>query len=192
MEGSEAKTLDTFQSLSNPPGTGKKVLIERNRGVYGIRVTRNIAHMIVPIENSEDRNEQILHILKILAKARVPIFLVKLHKLAVSFGLADYDLPRAEKALQTPKLEFINRSDLALVAIIASSMRDLSGVMVQISDALGRAGATLYETGDSHSSVQCLIEENRTDDAAQKLREAFSLSEEAIQEWPLTHTSVIA
>ena len=54
-------------------------------------------------------------------------------------------------------------------------MRDLTGVMVDIADSLQSAGARLYGVGDSHNTVQCLIDAAQLDPAVKALRRTFRL-----------------
>ena len=63
-----------------------------------------------------------------------------------------------------------------------ASMRDLSGVMVAIADSLFSVGARLYGTGDSHNSVQCLIDGERVPDATKALCRTFHLDKQAVEE----------
>jgi aspartate kinase len=71
------------------------------------------------------------------------------------------------------------------VVVRAASMRDLHGIMAAIADALWDAGARLFETGDSHNSVQCLIAQEFADAAERRLCERFQLSADMV-----THGSV--
>ena len=64
-------------------------------------------------------------------------------------------------------------------------MRDLSGVMVAIADALYAAGARLFETGDSHNSVVCLIESAHVDEAVRHLSATFHLEAATVEEHPI-------
>ncbi len=173
-------------SVSAPVRQGPKVSFERERGVYAIHVTRDVAHVVVVLDAAGTRTGRIAQIFRTLADAQVPIFLVKLHRTAVSFALVGTDVARAEAALHAVRLTTRTRLDLAVVAVLAASMRAVSGVMVDVSDALYLAGARLYGTGDSHDSVQCLIEEKRADAAVQQLRTVFQLDQTAVRETNLT------
>jgi aspartokinase len=161
------------------------VSFERERGVHAIQITRDVAHAEVALEDDSLRSARILQVFRVLANSGVPIFLTKLHRAAITFAFVGADLPRVENALQTVGLQSSARRDLALVSVRAASMRDLSGIMVAIADALYAAGARLFETGDSHNSVVCLIESAHVDEAVQQLRATFHLENGAVQEYPL-------
>jgi aspartate kinase len=156
---------------------GDHVSFERERGVYRIDVTRDVAHAVVKVGGEADRSDRILRAFRVLSDAQVPIFLIKLHRTAVSFGMAGIDVPALERALDEAGFPYTARRDLAIVSVVATSMRDLTGVMVSIADALQEVGARLYGTGDSHNSVQCLIEASRLEPAIEQLKLNFGLEE---------------
>jgi len=180
---------DETRGASVSASQGPKVRFERERGVYSISLTRDVAHMVVSIIGEGTRSERIMQVFHTLANAQVPIFLVKLHRTAVSFALVAADLTRAESVMKMAGMSMRTRSDLAIVAVIAASMRAVSGVMVDISDALSAAGAHLYGTGDSHDSVLCLIEEERADAAVQQLCLVFHLDRKVVRERNLTEAA---
>ncbi len=181
--------------MNRLPGTqqrsarGSRVSFERARGIYALHVTRDVAHARIQLNDTDERISATSAVLNLLAKADIPIFLIKLHKSGITFALAGSDLSRAEAELSRLNLSVTTRRDLAVVAIIAGSMREFSGIMTDISDALLTAGATIYETGDSHDSVQCLIEAERLSDSITCLLETFDLGAEAVTERPLQANS---
>jgi aspartokinase len=158
-----------------PTGTTKPITFERERGVYDLRVTPDLAHVVVKVGSEPERASRIQRVFQLLSERSIPIFLIKLHRTAVTFAVAGNQLPEVETCLQDVAEGMLARRGLALVSIIASSMRDLTGVMVNIADSLQRAGARIYGVGDSHNSVQCLIEGSRAEKAVAELREMFGL-----------------
>jgi len=161
------------------------VSFERERGVHAIQITRDVAHADVMLEDDSLRPARILQVFRVLADSNVPIFLTKLHRAAVTFAFVGADLPRVEAALKTVGVQSSARRDLALISVRAASMRDLSGIMSAIADALFAAGARLFETGDSHNSVVCLIESSHVDEAVRQLRATFHLQKTDVQEQSL-------
>lgn len=162
--------------------SASKVSFERGRGVSGLTVIRDVAHLVVQTGSDSDRSDRILQVLHSLADVNVPVFLIKLHRTHLTMALAGRDLQRAHEALDSTGLEVTARRDLALVAIRAASMRDLHGVIMMIADALYEAGAQILEVGDSHDSVQCLLEANKIADAVKLLMAKFSLGPNAVHE----------
>ncbi len=161
------------------------VSFERERGVHAIQITRDVAHAEVVLADDSLRSARILQVFRVLANSNVPIFLTKLHRTAITFAFVGADLLRVESALKTVGLKTSARRDLALISVQAASMRDLSGVMVAIADALYAAGARLFETGDSHNAVVCLIESAHVDKAVQQLSAAFHLEADMVEEHPI-------
>lgn len=162
---------------SNAPQSDRHVTFERERGVYDLRITPDVAHIVVKVGRDDGRTDRVERVFHTLAEENVPLFLIKLHHSAVSFAVAGKQVAHVEKCMRGVAFDCLVRPNLVLISIVASSMRDLTGVMVRIADALQEAGARLYGTGDSHNSVQCLIDGSRADAAVEQLRLAFGLEE---------------
>lgn len=160
-------------------GTSRReVSFERERGVYDVRVTPEVAHVAVEFPGEEGHPENDLRVFRALADASIPIFLIKLHRTAVTFAVAETHVPEVEACMDQLAYPCTVRRDLAIVSVIASSMRDLIGVMASIADALSEAGARTYAIGDSHNSVQCLIDGQHVEAAVERLRFTFGLEGE--------------
>jgi aspartokinase len=163
-------------------GTASNVSFERERGVSGLTVIRDVAHLVVHTDDDGTRTDRILQVFRALAGINVPVFLIKMHRTRVTMALAGRDLQRAHDVLVAAEMDVAARRDLALVAIRAASMRDLHGVIIMIADALFEAGAQILEIGDSHDSVQCLIEVGKIREAVASLRAKFHLDAAAVYE----------
>ena len=159
-----------------------KIVFERERGVYALEILHDIAHAVVSTGDDALRASRQLYLFQTLTNAGIPVFLVKMHRTAVTFALAGSDLAEAQQALESSGFKATTRRDLALIAVRAASMRDLHGVMVEIADSIAGAGARLYETGDSHNSVQCLIDGDRATATIATLCEKFHLDAKAVKE----------
>jgi aspartokinase len=162
---------------SGSGGVMKPLTFERGRGVYALDVRHDLAHIEAPVGVDESRTERIQRLLRTLADNDIPIFLIKLHPMSVSFALETGHLSRAEDCLISLAGSWKTLPDLSLITVIATSMRDLNDVMVTIADSLQRAGARLYGIGDSHNTVQCLVETAHAEAAARELRAGFGLGE---------------
>ncbi|HLJ54392.1 MAG TPA: hypothetical protein VKT77_05080 [Chthonomonadaceae bacterium] len=158
------------------------VSFERERGVSGLTVIRDVAHLAINTGDEAGRSDRILQVFRLLARADVPVFLIKLHRTRLTMALAGKDLQRAHEALQPLDVHVATRRDLGLVAVRAASMRDLHGVIIMIADALFEAGAQIHEIGDSHDSVQCLLEAGKLADALDCLRAKFHLDAASVHE----------
>lgn len=162
--------------------TTSNISFERERGVSGLTVIRDVAHLVVHTGDDEGRTDRILQVFRFLASINVPVFLIKMHRTRVTMALAGRDLQRAYDILLTTGMEISARRDLALVGIRAASMRDLHGVIMMIADALFQAGAQIFEIGDSHDTVQCLVEVGRMREAIASLRDKFNIDAGAVEE----------
>ena len=148
----------------------------------GLTVIRDVAHLVIQIGDDAGRSDRILQVVRYLAGIEVPVFLIKMHRSRLTMALAGRDLRRAETVLETTGMQVATRRDLALVAIRAASMRDMHGVIMMIADALFEAGAQILEIGDSHDSVQCLVEGVKIADAVSSLCAKFHLDAAAVEE----------
>lgn len=157
------------------PGIGGSVSFERERGVSEVQVMRGLAHVTVHFEPqrlAEDR----LALLQALAGAGVSVFLVKLHPCAISFAVRADAIDPCEALLQKRGAQYGMLRDLGLVTTLAGAMRDLSGVMARIYEALVSADIGVRQTGDAYNAVLLLVAGAQTDRAAEALRAAFSLT----------------
>ena len=154
----------------------RPVTFERERGVYRVDQARNLAHVSVEVGYDSEKTARIQRILSALAQERIPIFLIKLHADSVSFGVEGARLETVERCLNGAAIAGTVRRNLALVTVWATSMSDLTGVMVRIADSLQNAGARLIGVGDSHNSVQLLIDGEHADSAVAELESTFELT----------------
>ena len=162
-------------SASAPDETIGHVSFERERGVYQVLTSDNLAHAVVTVGSGTDRTERIQAVLDALQSRSIPIFLIKLHNAAITFAVEANFVGAAENCVKDAGFSVQTKTGLALLTINASSMRDLSGVMVNIADSLQTAGARLYGVGDSHNSVQCLIDGQNVSAAVHQIKLTFGL-----------------
>src|SRR5438309_6144171 len=108
----------TVRAVGN---SSSNVSFERERGVNGLRVTRDVARAIVEVGEEPGRTGRILQVFRTLADADVPVFLIKMHRSAVTLALAGTDLEGARVALEAADMSVTTRRDLAIVAVRAAS-----------------------------------------------------------------------
>jgi aspartokinase len=156
----------------------KQVSFERVLGVTEVQVTQGVAHIVLNLRAGDRPTEEIRSVFRRLADTRIPIFLIQIHPRAVSFAVEAAQVASVKQSLAGSDLDCSSRSDLAIVSVIASSMRDLAGVLVEISAALNAARARIYAIGDSHNSVQCLIDGEHVAAAVKLLNARFGLEDE--------------
>ncbi len=148
------------------------VYFERERGVTEVQVTHGVAHatVVLPVATlGEDR----LQLLKALAAASIPVFMVKLLPDGLSFALRGSVVEAGAALLVERGVKHTLLRDLSQVAVVAGAMRDLSGVMALIYQALVGAGVPVRQTGDAYNAVLCLVAGSQADRAAEALRDCF-------------------
>lgn len=154
------------------------VHFEKERGITDVAVVRGIAHIVATFPEGQAAEER-LTLLQTLAAENVPVFLVKLIPSGLTFALREGHVEAGAVLLVTQKVNHVLQRDLGAVTIMAGAMRDLSGVMAAIYEALVSEGITVRQTGDAYNAVQCLVDGSDADRAAQVLRERFGLAEAA-------------
>src|SRR6266540_5185035 len=111
-------------SVSPAPARPRQISFERERGVYDVLAQRDLAHAVVSVGVDETRADQILRVLQAVAAHSIPIFLIKLHRGAVTFALESAQIPNLEACLRDEGYDFRVRRELVLLTVLASSMRD--------------------------------------------------------------------
>ncbi len=150
---------------------------ERERGITEVRLQPGLAHVEVRLPGADIEAER-LTLLQAVAEAGLPVLLIKLHPDSVSFALPDEAIAaRAEKLLLDRGYTYAMERDLALIAICAGAMRDLSGVMAGLYDTMDKAGIRVAQTGDSHDALFALISGTNPEQSASLLRQTFGLTE---------------
>jgi len=162
-----------------PQPRGRRFFIEQERGVTDVRVEVGLAHVRVRTGPGEQGLQNHLKVLDAIAEQGVSVSLVKIHHEWLTFAVQQPNIPKVAECLHVLGMEYKIVPDLALVTTVASNMRESSGVMAQIAEALWEANAHIIETGDSHDTVQCLVSEQRAFAAAQALRRRLLTGEAA-------------
>lgn len=155
--------------------TGEAVHFEKERGVTDVSVTRGVAHVRVLLAESEAAVGRLI-LLKRLAAANVPVFLIKLHADGISFAFREAQVEAGAALLREEDVPHVIARDLALVTITAGAMRDLSGIMAMIYDALVSEMINVWQTGDAYNAVHCLVSGADAARAADALRAKFALT----------------
>jgi aspartate kinase len=153
---------------------GDVVQFEKERGVTEVSVTHGIAYVRVRLAESEAAAGRLV-LLKQLAAANIPVFLVKLQRDGISFAFREAQVAAGIALLKEVAVSHHITQDLALVTIVAGAMRDLSGIMATIYDALVSEGVSVVQTGDAYNAVHCLISGAEAERAAQALKTCFLL-----------------
>jgi aspartokinase len=154
------------------------VHFEKERGVTEVRVDPPVTHASVYLPAERLATER-LSLLRSLAAAGIPIFLVKLLPDGISFAVRADSAAACEALLSERDVRHDLLRDLVPLSIVAGAMRDLSGVMAAIYDALNGAGVRVEQTGDAYNAVLCLVERASAARAADALEQRFALGDYA-------------
>jgi len=170
-----AATTETGHATAARKNT---VHFEKERGITEVVVVRGNAHIVARFPVGKVAEER-LTLLQTLAAENVPVFLVKLIPEGLTFALRESHVEAGAVLLTAQNVNHVLQRDLAAITIMAGAMRDLSGIMAAIYEALVSAGITVRQTGDAYNAVQCLVDGTEADRAASALRERFGLAREA-------------
>jgi aspartokinase len=164
MAGSPSTVASPLPAVASP-----LVRFEKDPGVTEIQVEPEIVHVAVhlPIEN---QTAERLRVLQALASAQIPLFLIKMQPSGLSFALNARYAESCENILKGAGVSYHFTRNLTMVSPVAGAMRDLSGIMAQIYEALVMADVTILQTGDSYNAVHCLVPAHDADRAAESLR----------------------
>jgi aspartate kinase len=151
------------------------VHFERERGVTEVTAARGIAHVTIRLDPDNVAAGR-LALLQQLAAANIPVFLVKLLPVGISFALREAQVDAGAALLRTSGVDYAMTRDLGLVTTIAGAMRDLSGIMAAIYEALVMEGIRVWQTGDAHNAVHCLVDGELAEKATETLQAKFALT----------------
>ena len=143
---------------------------EKERGVTQIRVTPDIVHFCLKLPAS---GGGMLPEIRALADASVPVFLVKLVPGGITLAVRAANVADATALLERRGVAFTAHAQMALVSVIAGAMRDLSGVMADIYEALQHAQVAIRQTGDRYDAVHILVDGSQADRAQEALAARF-------------------
>jgi aspartate kinase len=141
---------------------------ERTRGVTQVRVTPGLTHVEVSLP-SEER----LTLLRTLAAQKVPVLMVNLCESGLTFAVRHASTEGCKKTLAQTPYAVVLAPDKTLVSVIAGAMRDLSGVIAQIYDALHEEGVAIRQTSDAYDAVHVLVDGADADRARAALEKRF-------------------
>lgn len=151
--------------MEHSPGTS----FEKERGVHAIQVRDDLA---LATCTSPDKW---LILLKALADNGIPVFHLKLHDSGITFIVRSEYVDRVLEVSEAVPAVTTIESNVAFVSVVAGAMRDLSGIIARIFDALVGAGVQILQTGDAHDAVHCLVREASVSTAVAALQHEFEL-----------------
>ncbi len=161
--------------------TGERVSFERERGVSAIVVSPEVAYLSVRSEWDEDPLQVRQRALRALEQAGTSIFLIKIQRSGLSFGVDAEAMQTACEVLHSERFRVSVKPRRRMVSIFAQNMRELHGVLAKTAEVLNSAGVALEQISDAHNRLTCLIASEHTEEVVKRLRRAFNLREDAIR-----------
>jgi len=163
------------------PVAGERVSFERERGVSAIVVSPEVAYLFVRVPDPTDAPTQRLAVLNALQEAGISIFLIKLQRQGISFGVQASVQEQACQVLARAGFQVVVKPHRVMVSVFAQNMRELHGVLARIAEIMYEAGAAIEQISDAHDRVTVLIEASKAPEVVAKLRRAFRLRERAVR-----------
>jgi aspartokinase len=163
----------------------ERVSFERERGVSAIKVSREATYLFVRVPDASHLPQQRQRILNLLREAEISIFLIKLQRNGLSFGVDSELAARACEVLEANGFRVSVKPRRVMVSIFAQNMRELHGVIARIAEVLYEAGVAIEQLSDAHNRITCLIEAERAPLVVERLCEAFGLSPQTVQKLPV-------
>ncbi|MCS7272781.1 MAG: ACT domain-containing protein [Fimbriimonadales bacterium] len=154
---------------------GERVSFERERGVSAITVSPEVAYLVVRVPQPERITEQRQHVLNLLREAEIPIFLIKLQRYGISFGVNSEHAALAQHTLEAQGFQVTVKPRRVMVSVYAQNMRELHGVVAKIAEVLYEAGVAIEQLSDAHDRITCLIQAEQAPLVVERLRAAFQL-----------------
>jgi aspartokinase len=169
--------VSVLPDSKNPRSLGSTRSFEREPGVTAIHIENNMALVSVRFPGDVTRNR--LRLLQALAEAHVPVNQVKLLPEGLCFVISESYTLACRALLEPEQGEISVLGEMALISTMAGAMRDLSGVIARICEALLGATIPNRQVGDAYNAVLCLVPMKDAPRAVAALREQFALGEEA-------------
>lgn len=163
----------------------RRVSFERERGVSAIQVSQEVTYLFVRVPDTSLLSAQRQRILNLLREAEIPIFLIKLQRNGLSFGVDSELAARACQTLEAHGFRVTVKPCRVMVSIFAQNMRELHGVIARIAEVLYEAGVAIEQVSDAHNRITCLIEAERAPLVVERLCAAFGLSPQNLHRQPV-------
>jgi aspartate kinase len=119
-----------------------------------------------------------LRVFERLADAGVSVDLINVFPDRAFFTVPAARRTTTERVLEDLGVPLRLYPDRAKVSIVGSAIHGLPGVMARVMGALTRAGVSVLQTADSHSTISCLVERKDMERAVAALHAQFHLAGE--------------
>lgn len=152
--------------------------VSRDRIVRGIAHIPNVAHVRIRAQKDFNESNLGLEIFERVAAAGVSVDLIYVSPEMIAFIIPAERSRKVEAALSSLELEVEIRTGFAKVSAVGAGMHGVPGVMARVARALSEGGVPIYQTGDSHANISCLIRSEDVQKAVVALHRQFHLSKD--------------
>ncbi|WP_346885284.1 aspartate kinase [Clostridium sp. UBA4395] len=141
------------------------------------RIITGITHMgnRVQIRINGGSKEHCNNIFHILAENEISIDLISVFVNDKIFTISEVDLDKFKNIAANYEIDYQYTENCSKISIIGSKMRGIPGVMSRILKALEEGNIDILQTADSHTTIWCLVESKKVEDAINLLHNEFKL-----------------
>jgi len=156
-------------------GRGNSSYLIKEQLITGITQMSNISRIKVELSSCEEKKGIDLKVFKSLAIAGISVDFINVQPEAIRFTVS---VDNTEKALAVlnkiniyPDIEF----NCAKVAVVGAAMTGVPGVMAKVMEALSENDIPILQSGDSYTSIWCLLKDEHMEKAVKALHDKFEL-----------------
>lgn len=179
MDGEIPLNIRSVNSNGNNKGTtidSKQVNIKSDKPATGIATRNDIIFIEIYPDNGKNYATG-LKVFSLLAEEGISVDFINIRPEKASFVINNELTERAINIIEKDDFEFNVSSDYCKISVVGGGMTGQPGVMARIVEALCEAGIEIYQTTDSHTTISCLIAEEKEKKAVKALHNAFNLEE---------------
>jgi aspartate kinase len=93
------------------------------------------------------------------------------------FSIPEKSLDEACAVLSSLGMTYRVQASLSKITLVGAGMHGVPGVMARMAECLDRAGVTVLQTADSHTTISVLVPSEESRVAVQALHDGFDLAE---------------
>jgi len=133
----------------------------------------SIVQFTIHVNYADDRNETFLNAFE---DADVSMDLINFFEDQKIFTVGSKDQAKVEEILNDLSLKFTTLKDCCKLTAVGYKIHGVPGVMKRIVLSLTRAGIEILQSGDSHTTIACLIRKKSLENAIRALHSEFQLN----------------
>lgn len=134
----------------------------------------NVVQFTIKIAYNDERNEAFLNAFE---DTGVSMDLINFFEDQKIFTVGEHDKPKVEEILADLDLEYSILEDCCKLTAVGYKIHGVPGVMKRIVLSLTKAGVEILQSGDSHTTIACLIKKSSLEKAIRALHKEFQLND---------------